>query len=289
MNWFYSENGQQKGPISDMELTTLVRGGTIPVNTLVWREGLPDWQPLSQVRPDLTQVSATTPTLGGVPVYDKGLLLQQMREGVVTEATHPGAIQYVGFWWRFLAFFIDYIVLSVAGCLIIMPFAFGLGLMAGASGGDAAGAAIGVQLVGQLVLNAIQLVIWGGYFTWMNGKYGATLGKLALGFKVINADGTKTSYLRALGRFAAEYILNGIILTVVALVLVGLVMALGFGGFRSLMESNRDAFAGGIAFGMLGSMVVGFLLGSFPWWMAAFDPEKRALHDRISATRVVRK
>ncbi|WP_050024364.1 RDD family protein [Verrucomicrobium sp. BvORR034] len=287
MNWFYSENGQQKGPISDMELTTLVRGGTIPTNTLVWREGLPDWQPLSQVRPDLTQVSPATPTLGGVPVYDKGLLLQQMREGVVTEATHPGAMEYVGFWWRLLARFIDYIVVSVGSCLLFLPIAFGLG-MASATGGDSAGTA-GIQIVGQLVMNFLQLVIWAGYYTWMTGKYSATLGKLALGFKVVNADGTKPSYLRSLGRFAADYLLSGLILGIVVFVLLMLVMALGFGGFRSLMESNREAFAGGIAFGMFASMFVGFLLGSFPWWMAAFDPEKRALHDRVCATRVVRK
>lgn len=288
MNWFYSDNGQQKGPISDMELTTLVRGGTIPTNALVWREGLPDWQPLSQVRPDLTQITPATPTLGGVPVYDKGLLLQQMREGVVTEATHPGAIEYVGFWWRLLARFIDYIVVSVGSCLIFLPIAFGLGMMASASGGDSAGAA-GVQLAGQLVMNFLQLLIWGAYYTWMTGKYSATLGKLALGFKVINADGTKPSYGRSLGRFAADYLLGGLIWFIVVVLLVVLVMALGFGGFRSLMESNSDAFAGGIAFGMIASFAVGTLLGSFPWWMAAFDQEKRALHDRVCATRVVRK
>ena len=47
------------------------------------------------------------------------------------------------------------------------------------------------------------------------------------------------------------------------------------------------AFAFVVAIG--GAWVVGCLVGLFPWWMAAFDSEKRALHDRISATRVVRK
>ncbi len=80
-----------------MELTTLVRGGTLPTSALVWREGLPDWQPLSQVRPDLTQVSPATPTIGGVPVYDKGLLLQQMREAWSPRPPIPGR-------WSTLAF-----------------------------------------------------------------------------------------------------------------------------------------------------------------------------------------
>ncbi len=62
---------------------------------------------------------------------------------------------------------------------------------------------------------------------------------MALGLKVITADGDKVSYLKAFGRYFAE-IVSGIILC------------------------------------------IGYI-------MAAFDDEKRTLHDRICNTRVVKK
>ena len=77
------------------------------------------------------------------------------------------------------------------------------------------------------------------YTTWFLGKYAATPGKMALGLKVITADGGKVSYLKAFGRYFAE-IVSGIIL------------------------------------------FIGYI-------MAAFDDEKRTLHDRICNTRVVKK
>jgi hypothetical protein len=50
MNWFYESNGQQRGPVSDPELDQLIAAGQITPATLVWREGLANWQPLHTVR-----------------------------------------------------------------------------------------------------------------------------------------------------------------------------------------------------------------------------------------------
>ena len=51
MNWFYAENGQQRGPVSEAEFDALVASGSIQPSKLVWREGMAKWQPLSEVRP----------------------------------------------------------------------------------------------------------------------------------------------------------------------------------------------------------------------------------------------
>ncbi|HSY44404.1 MAG TPA: DUF4339 domain-containing protein [Candidatus Acidoferrum sp.] len=51
MNWFYSDGNQQIGPVSDAQLDELLRSGKISPNTLVWREGMAQWQPLNIVRP----------------------------------------------------------------------------------------------------------------------------------------------------------------------------------------------------------------------------------------------
>jgi uncharacterized RDD family membrane protein YckC len=51
MNWYYSDNGRQAGPVDDAGLDGLVRQGAVRPDTLVWKEGMSGWQPLSVVRP----------------------------------------------------------------------------------------------------------------------------------------------------------------------------------------------------------------------------------------------
>ena len=289
MNWFYAENGQQKGPVPEFEFASLIKSGTIKASSPVWREGMPDWQPLSQVRPDLL-ATTNAPSIGGfaVPEQQKDLLVQQMREGVLVDIPQPGVLQYMGFWWRFLARFIDNIVTSMVSCMFAMPLGALIGI-AGASGGHANDNMI--QVGAQLTGNVIGLIVQAIYGTWMVGKFGSTLGKMAIGAKVVMEDGSKVSYGRAFGRWAAENFLNGTIMLIVVAIPVVIVAIVGFGGFgalESITKGKGEAVAGMIA-ALFGAGLVGALVGAFPWWMCGFDKEKRTLHDRICATRVVRK
>ena len=43
MIWYYVQNGQQMGPVSQADLDQLAASGTISAETYVWREGLSDW------------------------------------------------------------------------------------------------------------------------------------------------------------------------------------------------------------------------------------------------------
>jgi hypothetical protein len=51
MNWYYVRDGNQDGPHSDESVQALLRSGSIDARTLVWREGMQDWQPISQAAP----------------------------------------------------------------------------------------------------------------------------------------------------------------------------------------------------------------------------------------------
>ncbi|BDC52525.1 hypothetical protein F183_A48400 [Bryobacterales bacterium F-183] len=51
MSWYYADNGRQAGPIDDATLDNMIRLGSIKQDTLVWKEGMANWQPLSTVRP----------------------------------------------------------------------------------------------------------------------------------------------------------------------------------------------------------------------------------------------
>ncbi|MEZ5299954.1 MAG: DUF4328 domain-containing protein [Verrucomicrobiales bacterium] len=43
MEWYYTEGGSQKGPVSETEIVTLFQNGALGASALVWREGMQDW------------------------------------------------------------------------------------------------------------------------------------------------------------------------------------------------------------------------------------------------------
>ncbi|MGJ8651390.1 MAG: DUF4339 domain-containing protein [Opitutaceae bacterium] len=44
MDWYYSDGQKQQGPISETEFNALVEAGLVQPSTMVWHEGLGDWQ-----------------------------------------------------------------------------------------------------------------------------------------------------------------------------------------------------------------------------------------------------
>lgn len=51
VDWFYVQNGKQIGPVPAAQFEDWVRAGGIAPETLVWREGMAEWQPYGRVRP----------------------------------------------------------------------------------------------------------------------------------------------------------------------------------------------------------------------------------------------
>ncbi|HMJ90565.1 MAG TPA: DUF4339 domain-containing protein [Candidatus Acidoferrum sp.] len=51
MDWFYAKDGQRTGPVSEETLKEFVCLGTVPTETLVWREGLEKWTPFTSLFP----------------------------------------------------------------------------------------------------------------------------------------------------------------------------------------------------------------------------------------------
>lgn len=48
-NWYTNEDGEQQGPYTFALLNTRARQGTLSAETLVWAEGLPEWQPAGSI------------------------------------------------------------------------------------------------------------------------------------------------------------------------------------------------------------------------------------------------
>jgi len=151
----------------------------------------------------------------------KPIFFQKVKEGVVT----GGTFAYAGFWIRFLAKVIDGIIMQI----VFVPIQF----FAPANSEDPA-----VVMRYVFLAVGIQFVIRAAYQIFFVGKWGATVGKMALRLKVVRPDGNKVSYGRACGRYFAE-------------ILSGMILAIGY-------------------------------------IIAAFDEQKRSMHDRICDTRVIR-
>ncbi len=225
MNWYYAVGQQQQGPVTEQQLQALAKDGVITGDTLVWREGLTSWQPWRTVGgPAMPPVpaaatAAATPTSSG-------------------QSIRPAAteFEYAGFWIRFVAKFIDGLVLGIPMLAIVAVAIVGMGGFAAITqkGQEMAFLLPVAHLVLQLVLTAMTIL----YNTVLVGAWGTTLGKKACGLKVIKADGSKPSYGRACGRAFAE-------------IVSGLVCYIGY-------------------------------------IIAGFDEQKRALHDHMCDTRVVK-
>jgi len=69
MQWYYSKNNTQCGPVSNDELRSKLACGEVVGADMVWREGLPDWCPANSL-PELAV--ATT----GPPPVPVGQLLE---------------------------------------------------------------------------------------------------------------------------------------------------------------------------------------------------------------------
>lgn len=207
MNWYYALNGKQEGPASEEYLTQLAASGTINGDTLVWAEGQPDWAPLSQVLPAaLATAPVHAPQIGGfaVPAAQKDIYVQQMREGVAPNL--PGSLNYAGFWIRFAAKLIDNLIILVVLVLFLgvlggILYASGVNIDPNTPPGEPP--PMGVMILGA----AYYLVAFGlqvAYPAFFVAKYGATWGKMALGLKVVNEDGSRVTTGRAIGRGFGE-------------------------------------------------------------------------------------
>src|SRR5947199_10802714 len=93
---------------------------------------------------------------------------------------------------------------------------------------------IGVHLVRFMITMAFStLVSWLYEAGMLSSSYQATLGKMALGLKVIDLEGRRISFARATGRHFAK-VLSAIML------LIGFIMA----GFTERKQALHDMIAG---------------------------------------------
>ncbi|HYW48076.1 MAG TPA: RDD family protein [Bryobacteraceae bacterium] len=154
---------------------------------------------------------------------------QKLREGVAPAA----AVRYGGFWIRFLAAIIDGIILLVVGSIVQYAVLGSTTRISRAQPGADPMAYFGAMMGLMGVLWVLNTAIGCTYETFFVAKMSATPGKMALGLKVVRADGSRVSAGRAAGRYFAK-ILSAMIL------LIGYIMAGLDGQKRALHDMICD-------------------------------------------------
>lgn len=123
---------------------------------------------------------------------------------------------YAGFWMRAIAVVIDMIVIVVVTFPVGLVFGFLIGYeMAGSGAG-----AQEIQAVGEGVGNLLGLfIVWIYSSAMESSKWQATLGKMALGLRVVDGDGNRIGFGRATGRHFAK--IFSVLLLLVGYFMVG--------------------------------------------------------------------
>ncbi len=178
MKWYYADNGEQIGPVSEENFQRLVREKKISSKTLVWHSGMSDWQEYDEVRDPDAEIELKTKITGAsgesrcsecakvfprddmirygdswVCASCKPAFFQKLKEGINVGSK----MEYAGFWIRLGAKIIDGIILGVINSFLSVlvnitdsPFL-------------------------PIILFFIQIAISTAYTTWFIGKYGATI------------------------------------------------------------------------------------------------------------------
>ncbi len=228
--WYYSDAQRtQHGPVTAADLAALHTKGQLPAETLVWREGMSEWKPWREMIREviagdapgdaraeaLVKAAEAAPDDGAYRPYavaePSPYAPPQARvdanQGVVVAG---GRVVYAGFWKRVAASFIDSFIATALSYMVQIPLmlVFGVGMAGlGGSGSDPFGTGMGIAMIGLIYVVAIGIPLL--YFSWMHSSANqASLGKMAVGIKVVRTDGERITFWRAFGRYFA-YMLGG--------------------------------------------------------------------------------
>lgn len=61
MDWYYAKDGVQHGPTTEGDLRTKLESGELSATDLVWRDGMAEWQPASEVAEFAVSLPAPEP------------------------------------------------------------------------------------------------------------------------------------------------------------------------------------------------------------------------------------
>ena len=148
--------------------------------------------------------------------------------------TPSRVVTYAGFWKRFAAYFLDKLMIGFVVAIICVPIIVVFGLTAAFHMDENETPLAFLVAMSGLIIMFAMLVFIGEwlYFSLMESKKGATLGKMILGIRVTDMEGKQVTFGRASGRYFGK-------------ILSGLTLYIGFiiAGFTQQKQALHDILA----------------------------------------------
>ena len=96
-NWFYENDGQRKGPVSESEIIGLIKASSITKETPLWKEGFSDWMKLENTDLSIHIDKTAPPPLSGAHINNAIVwvlafapLIGYVLEWIVASVIHGG-------------------------------------------------------------------------------------------------------------------------------------------------------------------------------------------------------
>ena len=213
--WYFADGQERQGPLTADEMRLRFQRAQISLTTLIWREGFAQWKPLSEavdelqlqnlssaagnlgsgfdLRGDYTAIDNGTAPLPGTGGGTHSPYTAPAAGGYANAAVVGGGnVVYAGFWKRYASYFLDSVVVSVVNIPISLIFN-GIGAVSGNES---------VALVMSLLAMVAGLALGVAYYAGFHASAGgATLGKMAVGIKVVRGNGERLTLGRGIGRY----------------------------------------------------------------------------------------
>lgn len=252
MDWYYADKDQQVGPLSEKEFDGAIQDGKVLPTTLVWHAGMADWQPYSTLRRQTATSNAALHT-----AIHSAPHMSCMECGHAFAQTDM--IRYGDGWI----------------CATCKP-AFIQKLKEGLRPGERLHYAgfwirFGAKFIDSILLSAINIVLQllFGLSSAAMIDNDTMLYSLLIGQQILSLAMAIGYNVYFLGKFGATP---------------------GKMACRIYVSSEDGSpISYGRAFGRLCAETLSAIILGIGYLMAAWDKEKRALHDRLCNTRVVRK
>ena len=233
MWYFVDRTHTRQGPITAEALARAFREGRVQRENLVWREGMAQWEPLEAHLGELPQPAAPRPDVP--PAVPTGATAPATQATPAAGPAPAGAtVDHVvdaGFLRRLGAYLIDNLLLSSAYYVVVMIGAVVVAILAASSSGSDSDTMGIVALV--LLVLAYAVMSYFYYVGMERSKLQASVGKLALGIKVVDAAGRRLGWGQASARWAGS-------LVSYLLLYVGFFMA----GWTRRKQALHDLMAG---------------------------------------------
>jgi uncharacterized RDD family membrane protein YckC len=268
MQWYYALNGQRQGPISQAEFEQFAREGRIKADTLVWRQGMANWLPYGSVAG--AQPASSLPPVAAAAAAAQPGVGDDTEVCVVSGKRYPKRemIQYEGKWIsaehrdEFFQRLREGVVIP-SGNTVPGPYGYG-GFWQ----------RFCARFLDGLILGVCGMIT------------GAVIGGI-FGAAGLIKGGDKTMFLMMQGIVQLVGMAIGISYEIYFLRKYDATpgkMALGV----KVLRPNGDKLSVGRIVGRYFATILDALTLLIGYIMAAFDSEKRALHDRICDTRVIK-